>query len=180
MKLFFILLQPSEINGAGRVNLENTHENILHIYLVLRLINWNWKLLAGNFTNSKSVWCDDQIFDEQQSKNQDGLPTWDSSNCFVVNWLTSSSVIDVPTHPTISSISATCLWCQKMWYKKTNSVLDINLPWCYTQHEKYPYSEFFWSIFSRVRTEYEDIRKNADQKNYEYGHFSRSDMFMQK
>ena len=50
--------------------------------------------------------------------------------------------------------------------------------------EKYPYSEFFWSIFSRIRTEYWEILRispysvqmweNRDQKNSEYLHFSRS------
>ena len=33
--------------------------------------------------------------------------------------------------------------------------------------EKCPYSEFFWSVFSRIRTEY-------GPENSEYGHFSRS------
>ena len=47
--------------------------------------------------------------------------------------------------------------------------------------EKCPYSEFFWSAFSRVRTEYEGIRsicpysvrmlENTDQKNSEDGRF---------
>ena len=50
--------------------------------------------------------------------------------------------------------------------------------------EKCPCSEFFWSAFSRIRTEYEGIlrispysvqtREKAEQKNSEYGHFSRS------
>ena len=50
--------------------------------------------------------------------------------------------------------------------------------------EKCPYSEIFWSVFSRIWTEYEEIRsvspysvimpENKDQKNSEYGHFSRS------
>ena len=49
--------------------------------------------------------------------------------------------------------------------------------------EKYPYLEFFWSVFYRIRTEYEEIRsispysvqirENVDQKYFEYGHFSR-------
>ena len=50
-----------------------------------------------------------------------------------------------------------------------------------TLPKKCPYSEFFWSVFSRIRTEYGGIlrdtariRENADQKNSEYGHFSRS------
>ena len=50
--------------------------------------------------------------------------------------------------------------------------------------KKCPYSEFFWSVFSRIQTEYGEIRsispysvrvrENTDQKNSEYGHFSRS------
>ena len=46
------------------------------------------------------------------------------------------------------------------------------------------YSELFWSAFSRIRTEYAEIRsifpysvqmrENADQNNSEYGHFLRS------
>ena len=45
----------------------------------------------------------------------------------------------------------------------------------------YMYSELFWSIFSRIRTEYEEIlrsspysvrmRENMDQNNSEHGHF---------
>ena len=40
---------------------------------------------------------------------------------------------------------------------------------------------FFWSVFSCIRTEYEDspysvgIQENTDQKNSVFGHFSRSD-----
>ena len=44
--------------------------------------------------------------------------------------------------------------------------------------------EFLWSVFSRIRTEYGEIRsmspysvrmwENTDQKNSEYGHFSLS------
>ena len=50
--------------------------------------------------------------------------------------------------------------------------------------KKCPYSELFWSAFSRVRTEYGEIwsispnsfrmRENADQSKFEYGHFLRS------
>ena len=47
-----------------------------------------------------------------------------------------------------------------------------------------PYSELFWSVFSRIWTEYGEIlrispysvrmRENMDQNNSEYGYFSRS------
>ena len=53
--------------------------------------------------------------------------------------------------------------------------------------EKCPYSEFFWSKFSCIWTEYGEIirtspysvrmRENMDQKNSEYGHFSRNVSF---
>ena len=51
-----------------------------------------------------------------------------------------------------------------------------------TESKKCPYSEFFWSAFSRIQTAYGEIfpifpysvrmRKNTDQKNSQYGHFS--------
>ena len=47
---------------------------------------------------------------------------------------------------------------------------------------KYPYSDFFGFVFSRTQIEYGEIpysvqmRENMNQKNSEYGHFSRSVM----
>ena len=51
-----------------------------------------------------------------------------------------------------------------------------------TLRKKCPYLEFFWSVFSRIRTEYGYIgsiscysvqmAEKMDQKNSEYGHFS--------
>ena len=56
--------------------------------------------------------------------------------------------------------------------------------WYIKLREKCPYSEFFWSSFSLIKTEYGEIRsislysvwirENANQKISEYGHFSRS------
>ena len=47
--------------------------------------------------------------------------------------------------------------------------------WSQALRKKYPYSELFWSAFSRIRTEYSvEMRENTDQNNSEYGHFSRS------
>ena len=53
--------------------------------------------------------------------------------------------------------------------------------------EKCSYSELFWSVFFRIRTEYGEIRsfspysvrmrENTDQNNCEYGHFSRNASF---
>ena len=52
--------------------------------------------------------------------------------------------------------------------------------------ERRPYPEFFWSVYSLIRTKYGQIRsiptysvrirENTDQKISKYGHFSRSDM----
>ena len=51
--------------------------------------------------------------------------------------------------------------------------------------EKCSYSEFFWSVFSRIRTEYREIlhiilysvqiQENVDQKMSKYGHFLSSE-----
>ena len=59
-------------------------------------------------------------------------------------------------------------------------LLDVN----YSLGQKSPYSELFSSVFSRIRTEYEEIllispysvriRESTDQNNSEYGHFLRS------
>ena len=53
-----------------------------------------------------------------------------------------------------------------------------------TLRKKCPYSELFWSVFSRIPTEYGKIlrispysvrmRENTDQNNSEYGHFLHS------
>ena len=52
-----------------------------------------------------------------------------------------------------------------------------------TLREKCPYSELFWSAFSRIRTEYGEVlrispysvgmRENAEQNSSEFGHFLR-------
>ena len=46
-----------------------------------------------------------------------------------------------------------------------------------TMREKCPYLEFFWSVFSRIRTSFLSVFSpnvaNTDQKNYKYGHFLR-------
>ena len=54
-----------------------------------------------------------------------------------------------------------------------------------TAFKKCLYWDLFWSAFSRIRTEYEEIwsislysvrmRENGGQNNSKYGHFSRSD-----
>ena len=52
--------------------------------------------------------------------------------------------------------------------------------------KKCTYSDLFWSVFSSIRSKYGEIRsispysvrmrENTDQKNSEYGHFSRSEI----
>ena len=48
-----------------------------------------------------------------------------------------------------------------------------------TLREKCPYSQFFWSVYSRIRTEYgeRENTENTDQKNSKHQHFSRSVKF---
>ena len=56
---------------------------------------------------------------------------------------------------------------------------------CQTLCGKCPYTEFFWSVSSRIRTEYEEmfrislysvrLPENTGQKNSEYRHFSRNE-----
>ena len=53
-----------------------------------------------------------------------------------------------------------------------------------TLREKYPYSEFFWFVFSSIRTEYREtrnisqysvlMRENTDQKNSKHKHILHS------
>ena len=57
---------------------------------------------------------------------------------------------------------------------------EIILNGSISQREKCPYAELFWSVFSRIRTEYRispysaRMRENTDQNNSEYRHFLRS------
>ena len=54
-----------------------------------------------------------------------------------------------------------------------------------TLRKRCPNAEFFWSVFSRIWTEYGDlgrkspysvqVRENTDQKMSVFGHFSRSE-----
>ena len=72
-------------------------------------------------------------------------------------------------------------YCFKNMLGKTISLKNLKRA---ALRKKCPYSEFFWSAFSRIWTEYRDIlrispnsvrtRENADQNNSEYGHFLRS------
>ena len=60
------------------------------------------------------------------------------------------------------------IWISKIWYMLEYSFSPIHISlYKDTQREKGPYSEFFWSLFIRMR-------ENTDQKNSEYGNFSRS------
>ena len=62
---------------------------------------------------------------------------------------------------------------REFWFQNVSE--DVYL------RKKCPYSELFWSAFSRIRTGYEEIRsispysiqmrENADQNNSEYQHF---------
>ena len=61
--------------------------------------------------------------------------------------------------------------------QQVNSILSERL----ALPEKCPYSKLFWSVFSRIRTEYGEIfpysvrmGENTDQYNSNYGHFLHS------
>ena len=79
--------------------------------------------------------------------------------------------------------------CKSYWLYNTIYAIGRNAKedmkrWELVLREKYPCSEFFWSVFSHIRTEYGEMRsisphsvwmrENTDQKNSEYGNFSRS------
>ena len=53
--------------------------------------------------------------------------------------------------------------------------IDNGYAYNITLCEKRPYSEFFWSIFSRIKSPYlVRMQENTDQNNSEYGNISRS------
>ena len=70
------------------------------------------------------------------------------------------------------------LFNKKFLQRKNLSPISFH---CASLCEKCPYSEFFWSIFPCIWTEYRKIlrispyliriRENMDKKNSEYGHF---------
>ena len=72
-----------------------------------------------------------------------------------------------------------------MYVKLGQSVKETRTWTTNSLREKYPYSELFWSTFSRIRTDYKEIRsispysvrirENAEQNNSEYEHSLRSD-----
>ena len=75
------------------------------------------------------------------------------------------------------------------FYKTSSASFDKSMKAVTTTlREKCPYSEFFWSIFSHIWTNYGDLLcislysirmgENADQKNSEYGPFLRSAIFL--
>ena len=94
----------------------------------------------------------------------------------------------------------TSLWKDQseLWVLKSCKIKDllfsIKWNWSWTSSHafkltflslNYFFDLFFWSIFSRIRTKCKEIRsmslystrirENTDQKNSEYGHFSRTD-----
>ena len=71
---------------------------------------------------------------------------------------------------------------QPQWFYRVVNMPEKTSHWLslYSLPKKCPYSELFWSAFSRIGTEYEQIRsnENADQNNSKYEHFPRSDKLM--
>ena len=68
----------------------------------------------------------------------------------------------------------------KFWQKRSKMLKEIMIVImvCYSLRKRCPYLEFFWSVFSRIGTEYGDLlckspysvqrRENTGQKNYKY------------
>ena len=58
----------------------------------------------------------------------------------------------------------------KLDFFKCRKYIDYH----FALREEYPYSEFFWSVFSCIWTVPYSVRmrENTDQKNSEYGNFS--------
>ena len=67
----------------------------------------------------------------------------------------------------------------QFWFTESEPKLTNSL------REKCPYSELFWSVFSRIQTEYGELQSKSpysvrmqeytDQNNTEHGQFSRRD-----
>ena len=89
-----------------------------------------------------------------------------------------------------NSVDSSHIFLTKFWYSDQMSSRNIFTP-LYLKAEasshyswlplrgRCPYSELFWSVFSRIWTVRRDIssvriRENTDQNNFEYGHFLRS------
>ena len=72
------------------------------------------------------------------------------------------------------------LYCLLQGYTKNIAQISVKVP----LQEKRPFSEFLWSVFPRIRTEYGEVlrtspcsvrmRESTDQENSEYGRFLRS------
>ena len=83
------------------------------------------------------------------------------------------------SNPT-SYLKAHCINVFKVYFLEQGLIIKEH-----SLRKKCSYSELFWSAFSRIQTEYAEIRsispysvqmrENADQNNSEYGHFSRCD-----
>ena len=80
-----------------------------------------------------------------------------------------------PLHLTVVWFSSKGSWNRKLKQGNENVSQSVTL------RKKCPYLELLWSAFSGIRTEYREIlspysvrmRENADQNNFEYGHFLR-------
>ena len=91
---------------------------------------------------------------------------------------------DIPTHP--SEIPNRFSWRGQLFIKLQLESIQFNQK-VITTAWKCSHSEFFCSVFSQIRTKYREIRsispysvrvrRNTDQKNSEYGHFTNSDLY---
>ena len=90
-------------------------------------------------------------------------------------------------YPDIAKFSFPSLFIKVMFFDGYNLPIErLKDKNKYALREKCPYSEFFWSLFSRIQTEYGDIRsisrysvwmrENTDHKNSKFAHLSHSYM----
>ena len=67
-----------------------------------------------------------------------------------------------------------CWWRAECMFIREREVKNLQKPFkphFVSLRENYPHSELFQSVFSRIRTEYGEIRSITDQNNSKYGHF---------
>ena len=98
---------------------------------------------------------------------------------FGLSSVTIQSLQLIALNPRKSSCSS--LLNGQHWLNKDKNLDNLNWSLSLTLRKKCLCSELFWSVFSRIQTEYQSIspysvrmRKNRDLTNYKYGHFSSS------
>ena len=134
------------------------------------------------YWNTFFLWLFKQLYMFVSLSNQESTACKQDPQAYFTRLLVSS------LHKNRIQISDNIKFHQQYPVELHNCSLPDLLLICYhcsyhTLREKCPYSEFFWSAFPGIRTEYGEIlhispysvriRENMDKKNSEYGNFSR-------